>query len=230
MSNVITLAGWFVKREHGAKRVDCVTIRRVNIQRQSLTGMLRLLVTAVVSLLLAGCGSLVTIVTATPNETQQAASVVTSAPTDVPAQTSAVTSTRRPRNTATSVSADSTSTPTLKAVKATAKPSRIPTRTPTAIPSTLDGLQTVRPADLPDEAQQTLALIDSDRPFLYARDGIVFQNREGILPKKSSTYYHEYTVVTPGSPDRGAKRLIAGSKGEIYYTEDHYVTFVRVIR
>ena len=195
--------------------------------------MLRLLVTAVVSLLLAGCGSLVTIVTATPNETQQAAVVVTSAPTDDPARGSAspiaATATRRPRNTATA-SADSTSRPTPKAVKATAKPARTQTHTPTAIPSTMDGLQTVRPADLPIEAQQTLALIDSGGPFPYARDGIVFQNREGILPKKSSTYYHEYTVVTPGSPDRGAKRLIAGSKGEIYYTEDHYVTFVRVIR
>lgn len=56
----------------------------------------------------------------------------------------------------------------------------------------------------------------------------MFGNREGILPRKPSGYYHEYTVPTPGSPDRGARRLVTGEGGEVYYTADHYASFVVV--
>jgi ribonuclease T1 len=91
------------------------------------------------------------------------------------------------------------------------------------------GFTIVRPAQLPKEAQQTLALVEKGGPYPYDRDGIEFQNREKILPKKAAGYYHEYTVVTPGSDDRGARRIIAGSAGERYYTADHYASFVRVI-
>jgi ribonuclease T1 len=90
------------------------------------------------------------------------------------------------------------------------------------------GLTIVAPARLPAEARQTLALIAKGGPYPYDRDGIVFQNREGILPKKSSGYYREYTVITPGERDRGARRIVAGSNGERYYTADHYESFVRV--
>ncbi|MFF9124998.1 ribonuclease domain-containing protein [Streptomyces sp. NPDC014889] len=79
---------------------------------------------------------------------------------------------------------------------------------------------------LPSQAYDTLRLIDKGGPFPYSQDGAVFQNREGVLPKQSSGYYHEYTVVTPGSPDRGARRIVTGQKTrEDYYTADHYVTF-----
>jgi ribonuclease T1 len=37
-------------------------------------------------------------------------------------------------------------------------------------------------------------------------------------------------VITPGSADRGARRIIAGADGELYYTADHYATFQRVVR
>jgi ribonuclease T1 len=90
------------------------------------------------------------------------------------------------------------------------------------------GLLIVTPAQLPAEARRTLALIASGGPYPYERDGIEFGNREGRLPKRASGYYHEYTVVTPGSGDRGARRVIAGANGERYYTGDHYETFVRV--
>jgi len=83
---------------------------------------------------------------------------------------------------------------------------------------------------LPPEARITLALIDSGGPFPYDRDGVVFENREGLLPAHDSGYYHEYTVPTPGSPDRGARRIIAGSAGELYYTDDHYRSFERIRR
>jgi ribonuclease T1 len=81
---------------------------------------------------------------------------------------------------------------------------------------------------LPSEAAHTVALIRSGGPFPYDRDGIVFENREGLLPDESSGYYHEYTVPTPGASDRGARRIIEGSSGELYWTGDHYVTFERI--
>ncbi|MGW1073403.1 ribonuclease domain-containing protein [Streptomyces sp. NPDC002537] len=80
--------------------------------------------------------------------------------------------------------------------------------------------------DLPSQAHDTITLIDNGGPFPYPRDGIVFSNREGVLPQQSSGYYHEYTVKTPGAPDRGARRIITGEQQhEDYYTADHYATF-----
>ncbi|MFC9634660.1 ribonuclease domain-containing protein [Streptomyces mirabilis] len=79
---------------------------------------------------------------------------------------------------------------------------------------------------LPSQAYDTLDLIASGGPFPYSQDGAVFQNREGVLPSQSTGYYHEYTVITPGSSTRGAKRIVTGKKTqEDYYTSDHYVTF-----
>ncbi|WP_432586319.1 ribonuclease [Streptomyces sp. HD1123-B1] len=84
---------------------------------------------------------------------------------------------------------------------------------------------------LPDEAHKTLDLIEKDGPYPYPQDGTVFDNREGILPDQSSGYYHEFTVETPGSPDRGARRIVTGEKdNEDYYTADHYESFDLVDR
>lgn len=80
--------------------------------------------------------------------------------------------------------------------------------------------------DLPSQAHDTLTLIDRGGPFPYSQDGVVFTNREGVLPAQSSGYYHEYTVKTPGSPTRGARRIVTGEESqEDYYTSDHYATF-----
>jgi len=84
-------------------------------------------------------------------------------------------------------------------------------------------------AELPKEAHATLALIKAGGPFPYDRDGIAFGNREGHLPKRERGYYREYTVKTPGSRDRGARRIVAGRPGEFYYTDDHYRTFRRIV-
>lgn len=79
---------------------------------------------------------------------------------------------------------------------------------------------------LPSEAHDTLDLIDAGGPFPYDQDGTVFQNREGVLPAQGTGYYHEYTVITPGSPTRGARRIVTGEEvQEDYYTADHYETF-----
>ncbi|WP_407549121.1 ribonuclease [Streptomyces sp. Pv4-95] len=84
---------------------------------------------------------------------------------------------------------------------------------------------------LPSQAHDTLDLIEKGGPYPYPQDGTVFDNREGILPQQSSGYYHEFTVVTPGSPDRGARRIVAGEKtDEDYYTADHYESFDLVDR
>jgi ribonuclease T1 len=81
-------------------------------------------------------------------------------------------------------------------------------------------------SDLPSQAYDTLDLIASGGPFPYPQDGTVFQNREGILPSQSSGYYHEYTVKTPGSSTRGARRIDTGEEyQEDYYTADHYASF-----
>ncbi|XUX00690.1 MAG: ribonuclease domain-containing protein [Dehalogenimonas sp.] len=84
-------------------------------------------------------------------------------------------------------------------------------------------------SDLPQEARTTLQLIETGGPFPFPQDGTVFNNFEGLLPKKTSGYYHEYTVITPGSNDRGARRIITGLSGERYYTDDHYASFKLVV-
>ena len=91
-------------------------------------------------------------------------------------------------------------------------------------------LPVVALASLPPEAQDTVALIDAGGPFPYDRDGVVFENREHLLPGEPTGYYHEYTVPTPGAADRGARRIITGDAGELYWTGDHYRTFARIVR
>lgn len=82
---------------------------------------------------------------------------------------------------------------------------------------------------LPPEARHTVALVKAGGPFPYQRDGSVFHNREGLLPKRSRGHYREYTVKIPGAKDRGARRIVAGQSGELYYTDDHYRSFRRII-
>lgn len=101
--------------------------------------------------------------------------------------------------------------------------------TPTVQPPR-SGLPTVRFEDLPRQAQDTVRLIEQGGPFPFERDGITFQNREELLPSKPRGYYREYTVITPGSRNRGARRIVAGAGGELYYTDDHYESFREVIR
>ncbi|MDQ0259612.1 ribonuclease domain-containing protein [Sinomonas atrocyanea] len=104
---------------------------------------------------------------------------------------------------------------------------------PVAAPSTArtnpSRLAEVRASQLPREARDTLARIARGGPYPYSRDGVVYSNFEKILPARPSGYYHEYTVTTPGSSDRGARRIVAGQQGDSYYTDDHYASF-RFIR
>src|SRR3974390_3379380 len=69
---------------------------------------------------------------------------------------------------------------------------------------------TIAKSALPPEAQQTLRLIEQGGPYPFAKDGVVFGNYEGVLPKHKRGYYHEFTVKTPGLRGRGARRIIVG--------------------
>ena len=95
-----------------------------------------------------------------------------------------------------------------------------------------DSVSVVPAEQLPPEARQTLKLIDAGGPFPYRRDGVVFKNIERRLPQQPRGYYREYTVPTPGSRDRGARRIIAGEQPPVvfYYTDDHYRSFRRIMR
>lgn len=98
------------------------------------------------------------------------------------------------------------------------------------LPADLSPINVV--AQLPEEERTaigtTIELIKAGGPFPYAKDGSEFSNREGRLPQKGPGYYREYTVETSGSPDRGARRIVTGRNGEVYYTRDHYQSFVRL--
>lgn len=98
---------------------------------------------------------------------------------------------------------------------------------------------TIAKSELPKEGRETLALIRKGGPFPFPRkDGSTFGNRERILPKQPRGFYSEYTVITPGSRDRGARRIVCGgdaaalrdpARSTCYYTSDHYASFKRIL-
>jgi guanyl-specific ribonuclease Sa len=86
---------------------------------------------------------------------------------------------------------------------------------------------------LPAQADDTVREILTGGPFPYRQDGVIFDNRERRLPTEPHGYYHEFTVRTPGSDDRGARRIIAGGSQPtapdvLFYTGNHYASFCRV--
>jgi len=103
-----------------------------------------------------------------------------------------------------------------------------------------NGTSTATPAlaeislsELPVQAQETHRLILAGGPFPHAKDGVVFGNRERLLPRKARGFYREYTVKTPGARNRGARRIVCGgappTAPEVcYYTDDHYASFRRI--
>ena len=82
---------------------------------------------------------------------------------------------------------------------------------------------------LPREAVESIALIRKGGPYPHERDGAVFSNREKRLPARERGWYREYTVRTPGERTRGARRIVAGRDGTLYYTDDHYRSFKRIL-
>lgn len=96
-----------------------------------------------------------------------------------------------------------------------------------------DFAEPVALSTLSTEARQTHRLIESGGPFPYAKDGVVFGNREQRLPRRPRGFYREYTVPSPQAHDRGARRIVCGGEQpkspEIcYFTADHYASFKRI--
>ncbi len=135
-----------------------------------------------------------------------------------------------PGGTSSAPSPSSASATTGRGAASAPKPSA-PAKSPAARDSwvpTSSALADVCRSKLPAQALDTLGLIARGGPYPYRSDGIVFENRESRLPRQSSGYYHEFTVVTPGSDDRGTRRVVTGAVGEQYWTADHYATFQEI--
>lgn len=103
----------------------------------------------------------------------------------------------------------------------------------TAADTSVGGTAIIKVAELPRQGQVTYELIRSGGPFPYDKDGTVFGNRERLLPQERRGYYREYTVKTPGSRDRGARRIVCGGPMKTphacYYTADHYASFRKIM-
>jgi ribonuclease T1 len=105
----------------------------------------------------------------------------------------------------------------------------VPSMAQTAAGPGLHPVGEVAIGELPKEARDTLKLIRKGGPFPYAKDGVTFGNREAHLPKQKRGYYREYTVKTPHERTRGARRIVKGMGGELYYSDDHYNSFRRIL-
>jgi ribonuclease T1 len=85
---------------------------------------------------------------------------------------------------------------------------------------------------LPVQGQRTYEAILNGGPYRHEKDGTVFGNRERQLPQERRGHYREYTVDTPGSRDRGARRIVCGGEqtkpDTCWYTADHYTSFRRI--
>ncbi|APW40320.1 hypothetical protein RD110_26545 [Rhodoferax koreense] len=100
-------------------------------------------------------------------------------------------------------------------------------------PSPDVSIATISVVELPPQGRETYKLIRQGGPFRYSKDGVVFGNRERILPRQPRGYYREYTVETSGLSHRGARRIVCGGEPRTpdgcYYTSDHYASFRKIV-
>ncbi len=86
---------------------------------------------------------------------------------------------------------------------------------------------------LPPQGRDTYQRIRQGGPFPYEKDGVIFGNRERLLPAEKRGYYREYTVKSPGSRDRGTRRIVCGGAATTpdacFYTADHYASFRKIV-
>ncbi|RKT57092.1 ribonuclease domain-containing protein [Saccharothrix australiensis] len=111
-----------------------------------------------------------------------------------------------------------------------AAPATAEATTPQAACGDTSAFRRVALSALPSQATDTVRLVQRGGPYPYPQDDQTFRNRERILPACSSGYYREYTVKTPGSSTRGARRIVTGNSSpkSYFYTADHYASFVLV--
>ena len=100
-------------------------------------------------------------------------------------------------------------------------------------PAAIESNSAMAVSEMPRQGAETYERILQGGPFAYEKDGVVFGNRERLLPSQKRGYYREYTVKTPGSRDRGARRIICGGQPKTpdtcYYTADHYGSFRKIV-
>ena len=100
-------------------------------------------------------------------------------------------------------------------------------------PTAAEGFPVVSVAQLPPQGARTYALVASGGPFPHEKDGVVFGNRERLLPARNRGFYREYTVDTPGISHRGKRRIVCGGAPRTpevcYYTADHYASFRKIV-
>jgi guanyl-specific ribonuclease Sa len=78
------------------------------------------------------------------------------------------------------------------------------------------------------DLKPTLDRIASGGKFPHRNDGSIFKNMEGLLPKQNAGYYKEFVHPTPGVKGPGAMRVVTGQGGEMWFTPDHYKTFIPI--
>lgn len=87
---------------------------------------------------------------------------------------------------------------------------------------------TSNPLSNDPDIRNTLNRIKAQKPKYDGHDGKTYLNSNHMLPSALPGYYICWTVDTPGQKKRALRRLVLGARGEIYYTPDHYHTFVRL--
>jgi len=87
---------------------------------------------------------------------------------------------------------------------------------------------------IPQKVYDVLKYIKANHhPMSGYVGGTVFSNREKILPEEDSVgnpvQYQEWDVnpKIPGQ-NRGTERIVTGSDGRSWYTNDHYQTFMEI--
>lgn len=78
------------------------------------------------------------------------------------------------------------------------------------------------------DIQPTLDRIAKGIADPHSNDGVTFFNNKSKLPVQGAGYYTEYVIRTPGVGNAGPQRLVLGKNGEVYYTPDHYINFIKV--
>lgn len=102
-----------------------------------------------------------------------------------------------------------------------------PVGAPGAETERASGLVVAGPEGATDLAP-TLERIRRGEAHPHRNDGSVFQNRERLLPSRPRGYYREFVHPTRGRSGPGAQRIVIGREGEVYYTPDHYESFIRI--
>jgi ribonuclease T1 len=116
-----------------------------------------------------------------------------------------------------------------------ASPSATNTKSSVA-PSKSIGQETQKTAtvQIPQKVYDVLKYVKANQhPMPGYVGGTVFSNREKILPEEDSVgnpvQYQEWDVnpKIPGQ-NRGTERIVTGSDGRSWYTNDHYQTFTQI--